>query len=166
MERAPTVEEPSESTPYVLVLNGPNLNLLGTREPTIYGRETLADIVARLEAMAGGAKPPLQIRHVQSNHEGALIDTIQELGPAAIGIIINPAAFTHYSIALRDALAAVGVATIEVHLSNIHAREEFRHRSVVAPVAIGQIAGFGGAGYLLALRYFIDRRDRAMESRV
>jgi 3-dehydroquinate dehydratase-2 len=166
MEQVRTAAEPRAGTSYILVLNGPNLNLLGTREPTIYGRETLADIVARLEAIASEANPPLQIRHVQSNHEGALVDAIQELGPAAAGIIINPAALTHYSIALRDALAAVGVATIEVHLSNIHAREEFRHHSVVAPVAIGQIAGLGSAGYLLALRYLIDRRDRARELRV
>ena len=164
--RATTRDDGSEGAPYILVLNGPNLNLLGTREPTIYGRETLADIVARLEAMARAAHPPLQIRHVQSNHEGVLVDAIQELGPAAAGIIINPAALTHYSIALRDALAAVGVATIEVHLSNIHAREEFRHHSVVAPVAIGQIAGLGGDGYLLALRYLIDRRAREWESSV
>ena len=127
MESASRRDEASEGTAYILVLNGPNLNLLGTREPTVYGRETLAGIIAKLEAVAKAANPPVQIRHVQSNHEGVLVDAIQEFGPGSAGIIINPAAFTHYSIALRDALAAVDVTTIEVHLSNIHAREEFRH---------------------------------------
>jgi len=143
---------------YVLVLNGPNLNLLGTREPGVYGRTTLAEIVADLASEALGADPPLRIEHVQSNHEGHLVDTIQTLGPRSVGIIINPGALTHYSIALRDALAAVGTATIEVHLSNIHAREEFRHQSVVAPVVLGQIAGLGSDGYRLALHHLIARR--------
>lgn len=149
---------------YVLVLNGPNLNLLGTREPGIYGAATLADIVASLEEIARGADPPLRIEHVQSNHEGLLVDTIQELGPRAAGIIINPAALTHYSIAVRDALAAVGVPTIEVHLSNIHAREEFRHHSVIAPVVLGQIAGLGPDGYRLALQFLIGRRRAISEA--
>jgi 3-dehydroquinate dehydratase II len=144
---------------YVLILNGPNLNLLGTREPGVYGRTTLAEIVAELETLARGADPPLRIEHMQSNHEGILVDTIQSLGPVAVGIIINPGALTHYSIALRDALAAVGTPTIEVHLSNIHAREEFRHHSVVAPVVLGQIAGFGPDGYRLALLHLIEHRD-------
>src|SRR5215213_3450499 len=143
---------------YVLVLNGPNLNLLGTREPGVYGSTTLAGIVADLATTACGADPPLRIQHVQSNHEGVLVDAIQTLGPSAVGIIINPAALTHYSIALRDALAAVGTPTIEVHLSNIHAREEFRHHSVVAPVILGQIAGLGPDGYRLALLHLIARR--------
>jgi 3-dehydroquinate dehydratase-2 len=143
---------------FVLVLNGPNLNLLGTREPDVYGRMTLAEIVSDLAAEALGADPPLRIEHVQSNHEGHLVDTIQTLGPRSVGIIINPGALTHYSIALRDALAAVGTATIEVHLSNIHAREEFRHHSVVAPVVLGQIAGLGADGYRLALHHLIGRR--------
>jgi 3-dehydroquinate dehydratase-2 len=147
------------SPDYVLVLNGPNLNLLGRREPGVYGRTTLDEIVRVLGDMARDADPPIEIRHLQSNHEGVIVDTIQELGPGAIGIIINPAALTHYSIAVRDALAAVGVPVIEVHLSNIHAREEFRHHSVVAPVALGQIAGLGSDGYRLALRYFIDHRS-------
>ena len=146
---------------YVLVLNGPNLNLLGTREPGVYGNINLAEIVAGLEAIALSADPPLKIEHVQSNHEGHLVDAIQTLGPNAAGIIINPGALTHYSIALRDALAAIGTAAIEVHLSNIHAREEFRHHSVVAPVALGQIAGLGPDGYRLALHYLMARSRRS-----
>jgi 3-dehydroquinate dehydratase II len=143
---------------YVLVINGPNLNLLGIREPGVYGRTTLAEIAAELATVALSADPPLRIEHVQSNHEGDLVDTIQTLGPGSTGIIINPGALTHYSIALRDALAAVGVAMIEVHLSNIHAREEFRHHSVIAPVVLGQIAGLGPDGYRLALLHLIARR--------
>jgi 3-dehydroquinate dehydratase II len=150
---------------YVLVLNGPNLNLLGNREPGVYGKTTLAEIVADLEAIACSADPPLRIEHVQSNHEGHLVDAIQTLGPTAAGIIINPAALTHYSIALRDALAAVGTPTIEVHLSNIHAREEFRHHSVVAPVVLGQIAGLGPDGYRLALHQLIARRGSSREAK-
>jgi 3-dehydroquinate dehydratase-2 len=149
---------------FVLLLNGPNLNLLGTREPGVYGSTTLAEIVADVERLAGEADPPLRIEHVQSNHEGILIDAIQRLGPSAAGIIINPAALTHYSIALRDALAAVGAPTIEVHLSNIHAREEFRHHSLVAPVVLGQIAGFGPDGYRLALLHLIARRNASGEA--
>jgi 3-dehydroquinate dehydratase-2 len=113
--------------------------------------------------VAAGADPPLRIEHVQSNHEGQLVDSIQKLGPKSAGIIINAAALTHYSIALRDALAAVGAPTIEVHLSNIHAREEFRHHSVVAPVALGQIAGLGPDGYRLALLHLIARRRSSPE---
>ena len=149
---------------YVLLLNGPNLNLLGTREPGVYGSATLAEIVADVERTAGDADPPLRIEHVQSNHEGILVDAIQTLGPSAVGIIINPAALTHYSIALRDALAAVGRPTIEVHLSNIHAREEFRHHSVVAPVVLGQIAGLGSDGYRLALHHLIALRRPSREA--
>ena len=152
------VHEADDERAYVLVLNGPNLNLLGSREPGIYGNTTLADIVEGLVALARDASPPLELEHIQSNYEGALVDAIQELGPGSVGIIINPAAFTHYSIAIRDALAAAGVPTIEVHLSNIHAREEFRHHSVVAPVVLGHIAGLGPQGYRLALQYFIERR--------
>lgn len=147
----------------ILVLNGPNLNLLGTREPELYGRTTLADIESRLRDLAATAKPPVIIETFQSNHEGALIDRIHESGRTAAGIIINPGALTHYSIALRDALAACGRPVIEVHLTNIHAREAFRHHSVIAPVAIGQIAGLGSEGYLLALRYFMSRMASAEE---
>ena len=149
---------------YVLVLNGPNLNLLGTREPHVYGTVSLGGIIESLVRYAQDADPPLGIHHVQSNHEGALVDAIQGFGPGSEGIIINPAALTHYSIAVRDALVAVGVPVIEVHLSNIHAREEFRHRSVVAPVVVGQIAGLGPAGYRLALQYLMDRRATRPEA--
>jgi 3-dehydroquinate dehydratase-2 len=152
-------------SPYVLVLNGPNLNLLGTREPGIYGTTTLAQIVSDLGAIGEKTEPRLDIRHFQSNHEGALIDAIQALGPASVGVIINPGAWTHYSIAIRDALANVKVPIVEVHLSNVHAREEFRHQSVIAPVATGQIVGLGPTGYQLALQYIIQRSHASTEGR-
>ena len=141
----------------VLVLHGPNLNLLGTREPGLYGSLTLREIDEGLRRLGASARPPVRVETRQSNHEGVLIDTIQELGSSASGIIINPGGLTHSSVALRDALAAVGRPVVEVHLTNIHAREEFRHRSLIAPVAVGQIAGLGADGYRLALRYLIDR---------
>lgn len=146
-----------ENSPFILVLNGPNLNLLGTREPDHYGRTTLAGIIETLEADAAKAEPQVEIRHLQSNHEGVLVDAIQEHGPDALGLIINPGALTHYSIALRDAISSVGVPTVEVHISNIHAREEFRHHSFIAAVATGQIAGLGATGYRLALAYFLEQ---------
>lgn len=136
-----------------LVLNGPNLNLLGTREPAIYGSTTLTDIVAGLETVAAAAEPPARILALQSNHEGELVDAIQIHGPASHAIIINPGALSHYSIAIRDALSGVGTPVIEVHISNIHAREEFRHHSVISAIARGQIVGLGFDGYRLALDF-------------
>jgi 3-dehydroquinate dehydratase-2 len=133
----------------ILVIHGPNLNLLGKREPEVYGATTLADINVMLTERSGDLGVELTI--IQTNHEGVMVDTIQQSSGQYDCIIINPAAFTHYSVAVRDALAAVNVPAIEVHLSNIYRREEFRHHSVVAPVAAGQIAGFGANGYLLAL---------------
>ncbi len=133
----------------VLVLNGPNLNTLGTREPSVYGTMTLTNIQEELEAR--GKELNATITCYQSNYEGGIIDTIQEHTETVDGIIINPGAFTHYSFAIRDALAAVKVPAIEVHLSNIYAREEFRHTSVMAAICKGHIVGLGWRGYLLAL---------------
>ena len=141
----------------ILVMNGPNLNLLGTREPEIYGTLTLADIHERLRRRAN--EVGLDIEFMQSNHEGVLVDTIQRARRTVDYIILNAAAFTHYSIAIRDAIAAIDVPVIEVHLSNIHQREEFRHTSVIAPVALGQIAGFGAESYMAALEIIICRME-------
>ena len=133
-----------------LVLHGPNLNLLGTREPGIYGGQTLADINASLEKLS--VELGCELSFFQSNSEGELIDAIQAAVQGCHGILINPAAYTHTSIAIRDSLSAVGLPCVEVHLSNIHRREPFRHTSMIAPVAIGQICGFGSDSYLLGLR--------------
>jgi len=137
-----------------LLVHGPNLNMLGAREPGVYGRDTLEEINRRLKEWALAQDVTLAI--VQSNHEGAIIDAIQEARAWAEGIVINPGAYTHYSIAIRDAIAAVGLPAIEVHLSNIHAREEFRHTSVIAPVCRGQICGLGWLGYRLALEALLS----------
>ena len=136
-------------TATVFVLNGPNLNLLGLREPEVYGSDTLADIEDRVTARAKTLGLAIDFR--QTNVEGQLVDWIQEARTKAKGIIINPAAYTHTSVALHDALKAVGIPAIEVHLSNTHAREEFRHHSYVSPVARGIVVGFGAYGYELAL---------------
>ena len=133
----------------IMVIQGPNLNMLGTREPRIYGTTTLEEVHNQMKLVADEAK--MEIEFFQSNFEGELVDKIQECFGEFDGIIINPAAYTHTSIAIRDAIAAVGLPVIEVHISNIHRREEFRQKSLIAPVTAGQIVGFGPVGYHLAM---------------
>ena len=132
-----------------LVIHGPNLNMLGRREPEVYGTAAFDDINERIKSAADGLG--IEVEIFQSNSEGALVDAIQRAMDSKDGIIINPGAYTHYSIAIRDAIAGVGLPVIEVHLSNVYAREDFRKESVIAPVAVGQIAGFGPESYVLAL---------------
>lgn len=140
--------------PSILILNGPNLNLLGTRQPEVYGAVTLADVEDMCRAHVVGRS--LELSFLQSNHEGVLIDAIHGAKGTQDGIILNAGAYTHTSIALMDAIASVEVPTVEVHLSNIHAREAFRHQSYIAKTALGQIAGFGARSYILALDGLMD----------
>ena len=147
---------------HVLVVHGPNLNLLGKREPDIYGTMTLPGIDEALRGVA--ADRNAEIRTIQSNCEGELIDAIHEAAGWADGIVINPAAYTHTSVALRDAIAGVGLPAVEVHLSNVHAREDFRRRSLIAPVCLGQIGGFGPRSYLMGLASIIDHVRGMQES--
>jgi 3-dehydroquinate dehydratase-2 len=140
-----------ESVPTILVVNGPNLNLLGRREPETYGTRSLDDLQSDLTELARGLD--LELSFFQANSEGEIIDFIQQQGPQARGMVLNPGALTHYSLALRDAVASVGIPTIEVHLSNLYAREEFRHRSVIAAQCVGQISGLGFDSYRAAIRF-------------
>ena len=145
----------------ILVLHGPNLNMLGVREPEVYGTDTLEDINRSLETAAEGRGIEMRIR--QSNHEGVLVDEIQQALGRADGILINPGAYTHTSIALRDAIVAVGLPVVEVHMSDIHTREKFRHHSYIAPVALRQICGHGSDSYRLGLEALIDHISNGSE---
>jgi 3-dehydroquinate dehydratase-2 len=138
----------------ILLVNGPNLNLLGQREPTIYGRLTLSELERGLSQAAVVAGHDLLA--FQSNHEGEIIDFIHKEAASALGLIINAGAFSHYSYAIRDAITAVNIRAIEVHISNVYAREEFRHKSVLAPVCVGQISGLGTEGYYAALTWLVE----------
>lgn len=142
----------------ILVVNGPNLALLGKREPEVYGHETLEDIVRR--TVERGAELGVEVDAVQSDEEGVLVNRIGRAAPAYDGLIVNPAGYTHTSVALRDALAACGLPCVEVHLSNIYRREPFRHRNVTAAACLGQIAGLGGYGYVLALEGLVEYHGR------
>lgn len=146
-------------TRQVLLLNGPNLNLLGTREPGVYGSDSLDTIIGRLGPVA--AELGCELRHHQSNGEGALIDAIHDAAGWADGIVFNAGAYTHTSVALRDAIAAVGLPVVETHLSNVHAREAFRHTSLLAPVCLGVVAGFGSDSYRIALIALIEHLEQA-----
>lgn len=141
----------------ILVLNGPNLNLLGTREPDVYGTDTLDDIVDELERLA--ADRGYDIEAVQSNVEGELVDALHAARVTAVGVVFNPGAYTHTSIALRDAISAIELPVVETHLSNVHAREEFRHTSMLSAVCLGVVGGFGRTSYRLALDALISHLD-------
>ena len=142
----------------ILVINGPNLNRLGVREPAVYGTDNLQNLEEKLQR--AGRDHGVEVECVQSNHEGVIIDWIHEAGEKFDGIMINPGAFTHYSYAIRDAIASISVPVIEVHISNVHKREEFRHHSVTAPVTHGQIVGLGLYGYELALQALLQLRGK------
>ena len=148
--------------PVILVVNGPNLNLLGAREPAVYGTETLGDVMA--EAASHARSRGADLRHFQSNVEGELVDALQRAASPgadhADGIVLNAGAFTHYSIALRDAIAAIDVPVVETHLSNVHAREDFRHTSAIAAACVGVICGFGATSYRLAVDALLARLDQ------
>ena len=146
----------------LFVINGPNLNLLGVREPDIYGRKTYADLVAYVQDVC--AREGVEVECFQSNHEGAVIDAIHAADGVYDAIVMNPGAFTHYSYAILDALKAVDVPCIEVHISNVHQREEFRHRSVTAPACVGQICGLGLFGYEAAMSYFLLKEKVGKEN--
>lgn len=137
----------------ILIINGPNLNMLGVREPGIYGSATLKDVEDSLKSLA--EELGVEVDFFQSNYEGAIIDRIHQAYGKFDGLVINPGAFTHYSYAIRDAIDSVKIPTVEIHISNVHAREEFRHHSVIAPITVGQIMGFGIYGYQLALRAIV-----------
>lgn len=141
----------------ILVLHGPNLNLLGIREPGVYGSLTMDDINARCIAL--GKELGVEVRCSQSNHEGALIDALHDARNSSDGVIFNPGGYTHTSVALRDAIAAIGIPVVEVHLSNVYAREEFRHKSLVSAVCAGKISGLGWRSYTLALRALVEILD-------
>ncbi len=143
----------------IYVIHGPNLNLLGKREPEVYGRLTMQDINQRL--IEAGKGKGIQIECYQSNSEGALIDLLQQAGASADGVIFNPGGYTHTSVALRDAIAGISIPVVEVHLSNVYAREEFRHKSLLAPVCLGKITGFGWMSYLLALEALAEILEQA-----
>ena len=145
-----------------LVINGPNLNLLGKREPGIYGENSYDSLCEQLKAF--GTEHGVEVDCFQSNHEGAIVDAIQQADGVYEGIVMNPGAYTHYSVAILDALKAVDVPCVEVHISNIHQREEFRHKSVTAPACVGQICGLGLYGYQAALSYFLSRKKVGKES--
>ena len=156
-----TQAPPTTSRATIHVLNGPNLNLLGTREPGVYGAETLAGVEDRCRRTAD--ELGLNLDFGQTNHEGELVDRLQDVGRlvasgASVGVVLNPGAYTHTSVAIRDAIAGAAVPAVEVHLSNVHAREEFRRHSYVSPVAVGVIAGLGPRGYELAVRFLGEGR--------
>ncbi|MCL6516183.1 type II 3-dehydroquinate dehydratase [Alicyclobacillus sp.] len=140
--------------PYLLVVNGPNLNRLGVRQPQVYGTETLASVVARVREVASAEG--VDVLDFQSNHEGALIDFLQQHGPSSVGVVLNPGALGHYGWALRDCVADLGRPVVEVHISNVHRREPFRHQLVLAPVVAGQVVGMGTTGYVWAARHLLE----------